>query len=140
MLDYEIREFTIEYYDEAFSLWKDLEGISLSEADSFDGIQSYLVRNPGLSFIALQDEKLIGTILCGHDGRRGYIHHLAVSKEFQKMGIGRSLAKKSLSAIKTIGIQKCHLFVVSDNFHAQKFWEQTGWLKREDIIIMSYNL
>lgn len=140
MVDYKIQEFSIEYYDEAYQLWQNLEGISLSSADSPEGIKSYLLRNPGLSFIALANDKLIGTVLCGHDGRRGYLHHLAVNKNFQNHGIGRKLAETSLSALKLTGIQKCHLFVVSENYQAQKFWERIGWLKRDDIAIMSFNI
>ncbi|MGE5680663.1 MAG: GNAT family N-acetyltransferase [Bacillota bacterium] len=140
MENYQFKEFTIEFYDEAYSLWDNLEGISLSQADSPEGIKTFLIRNPGLSFVALDNNKLIGTVLCGHDGRRGYLHHLAVDKSYQRQGIGRKLAEASLNALHKSGIQKCHLFVVSENYQAQKFWERIGWIKRDDIIIMSFNI
>ena len=92
----EIREFTIEDYEPVYALWKASEGIDLSDADSKEGIKHFLEHNPGLSFIAVQDKQVVGAALCGHDGRRGYIHHLAVAKSHRRQGIGKSLVGRCI--------------------------------------------
>jgi ribosomal protein S18 acetylase RimI-like enzyme len=130
-------EFTIEAYEQVFSLWQRCEGIGLSQADSKGNIQHYLERNPGLSRIARNGNSVVGTILCGHDGRRGYVHHLAVSPEFRRQGIGRRLVEDSLAALKTAGIEKCHLFIFSDNLDGRRFWQHIGWTFRTDIAVIS---
>ena len=110
-----IREMTIQDYDEVLSLWQASEGVGLSDADSEEGVACFLDRNPGLSFVARDGEHLVGAILCGHDGRRGYIHHLAVSKPHRCQGLGRALVERCLSALRGDGIGKCHIFVFADN-------------------------
>jgi len=130
-------EFTIEIYDQVYSLWQRCEGIGLSQADSRDNIQRYLERNPGLSRIARDGDGVVGTILCGHDGRRGYVHHLAVSPDFRRRGIGRRLVQDCLVALKADGIEKCHLFIFSDNAEGRRFWQHTGWTFRTDIAVIS---
>ncbi len=130
-------EFTIEAYAQVFSLWQRCEGIGLSQADSKGNIQHYLERNPGLSRIARNGNAVVGTILCGHDGRRGYVHHLAVSPEFRRQGIGRRLVEDSLGALKAVGIEKCHLFIFSDNIDGRRFWQHISWTFRTDIAVIS---
>lgn len=130
-------EFTIEAYDQVYSLWENCDGIGLSSADSRPAIQKYLERNPGFSLIAYDDDLVVGTILCGHDGRRGYIHHLAVRSDYRCQGIGCLLVDKSLSELQSFGIQKCHLFIFNDNSGGIKFWESIGWTYRQDIGVVS---
>jgi N-acetylglutamate synthase len=134
-----IRPVTIEDYDAMIALWRSLPGIGLSEADAQPNIAAYLERNPGMSLAALKGDKLIGTILSGHDGRRGYIHHLAVSAAHQGRGVGRLLARECLLRLKVAGISKCHLFVFCDN-PAKEFWQKLGWQQRSDILIMSKHI
>ena len=95
-MSFVIRPMTIEDYEQAYIFWERTEGIGLSDADKKANIQMYLDRNPKLSFIALSQEKIIGTVLCGHDGRRGFIHHLAVDIVHQRQGIGEMLVKNVL--------------------------------------------
>jgi ribosomal protein S18 acetylase RimI-like enzyme len=133
----EISEFPIEAYEEVISLWKLCEGIGLSGADSKHNIRTYLERNPGMSFIACDDEMVVGAILSGHDGRRGYIHHLAVHPAYRKRGIGKALVEKCLLALQSLGIQKCHLFIFNDNRDGIHFWNGIGWEQRFDISVMS---
>ena len=133
----DILPFEIQHYDEVISLWKSSEGVGLSSADSKESIEKYLLRNPGLSFIACVEGKIVGTILGGHDGHRGYIHHLAVIPKFRKSGIGAKLTEHCLNALKIEGIEKCHLFVFQDNIAAINFWANTGWEMRDDLFVMS---
>lgn len=93
-----------------------------------------------MSFKAVKNEKLVGTILCGHDGRRGYIYHLVVSSICRNQGIGKKLVETSLCELKKQGIEKCHLFVFVENIEAKKFWERLGWKHRKDINMMSLNI
>ena len=132
-----IEEMTDEDYDEVFALWRASEGIGLSEADSAEGIAGYLVRNPGLSFVARDGETLVGAVLCGHDGRRGYLHHLAVSPASRGRGIGRALVAECLARLRQQGIQRCHLFVFRENRDALAFWQRIGWRTRADLTMMS---
>ncbi len=132
-----ISEFKINLYESALALWKRCEGIGLSDADSKENIKLYLDRNPGTSFIAEIDNEVVGTILSGHDGRRGYIHHLAVSPDFRRKGIGSMLVKSTLNKLREQGILKCHIMLFNNNSAGLKFWESIGWLYRNDICLMS---
>ena len=137
MMNIAVAEFTIDAYELVYSLWENCDGIGLSSADSQPNIRIYLERNPGLSLIASDGQTVVGTILCGHDGRRGYIHHLAVLSAYRRQGIGRLLVDKSLAALQACGIQKCHLFIYHDNASGIEFWERIGWTYRQDIGVVS---
>ena len=136
----QIRAMQISDYERALELWQNTAGMGLSSADEPREIARFLQRNQGLCFVALEDKHLVGTILCGEDGRRGYLYHLAVQRDKQKKGIGKLLVEKSLHALRQKGIQKCHLFVIADNASGIAFWEHLGWEMRDDIEIMSINL
>ena len=139
MTGFSIQEFGIEDYDAAIAIWKRTEGIGLSPADSREGIAVYLARNPGLSFIARANGEVIGAVLCGHDGRRGYLHHLAVRTDCRGHGLGRALAEHCLAALRGEGIDKCHLFVKRSNAAGQAFWQRTGWTER-NLVLMSKDI
>jgi len=130
----------IETYDEVLTLWQQCEGIGLSNADSRENIRYYLERNPGMSFLARTQDLLIGAVLAGHDGRRGYIHHLAIHPEWRQQGLGRQLVDRCLQALKIGGIQKCHLFIFNDNTGGIAFWKSLEWDFRKDISIISRKL
>ena len=136
----EIRLMTKEDYDTAYDLWKSTPGIGLSTADSREAISSFLDRNPGLCFVACEGEKLVGTVLCGSDGRRGYLYHLAVDVSYRRLGLGLQMAEKSLASLNAAGIEKCHIFVYKDNAEGIKFWAHTGWVERPELIIMSHDI
>ncbi len=133
----QIREMVAEDYRALRALWESSEGVGLSEADSQVGIERFLGRNPGLSFVALDSDRLIGGALCGHDGRRGYIHHLAVSPSHRRRGIARVLARRCLGALAAEGIQKCHVFVFGENQAGRLFWEASGWPARVELVMFS---
>ncbi len=132
-----ISRFTIDAYDQVMALWTDIPGIGLSEADSKENISRYLGRNPGMSFLAEKEGQIVGAVLCGHDGRRGYIHHLAVYPNYRRQGIGRKLIDNCLTGLNAIGVNKCHLFIFEDNKEGMIFWENLGWSYRSDISVIS---
>jgi putative acetyltransferase len=136
----EIRAFAIEAYDQVLALWRQCEGVGLSRADSREAILAYLDRNPGMSLIACEGDTVVGAILCGHDGRRGYIHHLAVHPGHRRRGIGRAIAERCLDDLKRQGIDKCHIFIFNTNQTAIAFWRAMGWSSRRDIGIFSKDI
>ena len=136
----ELYEMRMDDYDQVYQLWEMSEDIGLSKADSQYGINRFLERNPGMSFVAWEGDKVIGAVLCGHDGRRGYIHHLMVHPEYRRQGLGRSLVGRCMYALTRIGIQKCHLFIFEDNQGAAAFWESLGWTQRVELAMMSQYL
>jgi ribosomal protein S18 acetylase RimI-like enzyme len=135
---YKIQPMTLNDYDSTIALWTTTEGVGLSAADSKENIARYLARNPDLSFVAFEVKQLVGAVLCGHDGRRGYIHHLAVEKTHRHQGIGKVLVTRCLAALKAAGIDKCHLWVFTANPDAIAFWKEIGWSLRTDLVMMSH--
>ena len=133
--------FTEGDYDEAMALWRRCEGVALGRADAREHVAAYLRRNPGFSFVARgEDGALAGAVLCGHDGRRGYLHHLAVEPGCRGRGIGRALAARALDAVRAAGLEKCHLFVLAGNAAGRRFWARAGWRERTDLVIMTADL
>lgn len=132
-----IATFTIDSYDDVLALWQQCDGVGLSDADSRESIQAYLDRNPGMSFVAAADGKVVGSILAGHDGRRGYIHHLAVHPSCRRHGIGRRLVESALDVLNAAGIQKVHILIFRGNSDGIEFWKSVGWTPRTDIGVMS---
>jgi N-acetylglutamate synthase len=132
-----IEPMTLADYDIVFQLWQNTPGIGLSAADEKPGIQQYLEHNPGLSFVARLDGELVGAVLCGHDGRRGFLHHLAVKSSRRRHGIGGLLVGACMAALKTQSIDKCHIFVFGDNQDGMAFWVTHDWQKRDDLVILS---
>ena len=133
-----IRPMTIDDYDEIFAMWQITSKRALSSADSREQIERYLKRNEGLSLVAVADGKIVGTVLAGHDGRRGFIHHMAVLPEYRRRRIGHALAEKAIANITSQGIEKTHIFCYQNNETGQKFWSEFGFEKRDDIFIYSY--
>jgi ribosomal protein S18 acetylase RimI-like enzyme len=134
----EIREFEPEDHAAVLDLWRGAPGVVIRDVDALAPITAYLAKNPGMSFVAVTDGAIVGAVLCGTDGRRGYLHHLAVHPKYRRQGIGRRLADRSLRALVDIGIDKCHLMVLTDNRDALRFWSHVGWQTRSDIHVMSY--
>ncbi|MWC27683.1 GNAT family N-acetyltransferase [Paenibacillus sp. MMS18-CY102] len=134
-----IREMTIHDYEPMIQLWSSIEGLALSNADSKENIQRYLERNQGLSYVWEQDKQIVGTILCGHDGRRGFIYHVAVNPDYRNQKIGHQLVQTSLNQLRREGIDKCHIFVIEDNAIGNGFWSASGWEKRSGFYVYSKN-
>ena len=122
---------------EVIQFWQGMEGIGLSESDSYSALSFYLRLNPGLSWVARnRNRELIGAALCGHDGRRGFLHHLAVARDSRRKGIGRALVERCLSSLRELKILKCNVFLFSHNPEGQEFWKAMGWKEREDLILV----
>jgi putative acetyltransferase len=137
----EIAELTIKNCEEVLSLWQSTTGVGLDkDTDTKERIWIYLQRNPGLSFAAFEKGKIIGAVLCGHDGRRGYLHHLTVAEGHRNKGIGTALVDKVISKLRVLGIRKCNIFVFSDNVDGQAFWKRNGWLERTDLKVISKSI
>ena len=136
-----IRAMSIDDYDAVIKLLSDTPGVSLRDADSREATARYLTRNPGLSFVALDDSdpgKLKGCIMSGHDGRRGYLQHLAVLPAYRRQGVGRMLVNQCIDALKRLGINKSHIDVFTENEMGCQFWVRQGWKLRDDIVRYSY--
>jgi len=135
----EIREMDISDYHEVMNLWSMTEAMLLRDADSRENIRNYLSRNPGMSFVAFDNGKVIGAILVGTDGRRGYVQHLAISSSYRRQGIGAKLISRAVEALLDVGIAKTHLFVASENSNAKSFYEKLGWFLRDETYMYSFN-
>ena len=130
-----IKLMTIDDYEGAYALWLNTTGMGINSIDdSKEGINKYLLRNPNTCFVAYDHIKLVGVILCGHDGRRGFIYHMAVHESVRKMGIGRKLLNKSIMALQCEGIVKIACMVFTDNNRGNRFWDSVGINPRNDII------
>lgn len=112
---------------DARRLWAETEGVELAEGDSAAELAGYLRRNPGMSYVAVNDGRLLGALLAGHDGRRGFIYHLAVARESRGAGLGRSLVELALAALKADGVVRVLILVSRENATGQTFWVKRGW-------------
>ena len=132
-----LREFSMDDYLDASELWRGMPGVGLSDSDQPGAIAAFLARNPGLSFVARHGRALVGTVLCGHDGRRGHLYHVAVEPLYRRSGLARQLVQASLRALAEAGISKCHLMVYADNAQGQDFWRSVGAAERVDLSLYS---
>lgn len=136
-----IRTMTIEDYEKAYDLWINTTGMGLNTTDdSREGIARYLLRNPNTCFVAEDNGELVGVIISGHDGRRGFIYHTAVKEEYRGQGIGKKLVDSALTALETEGIHKVALVVFEKNVSGNIFWEKAGFTVRDDLIYRNKNI
>jgi ribosomal protein S18 acetylase RimI-like enzyme len=124
------REFVISDYEQAAALWCEVEGVEICEGDSREEIVEYLARNPGLSRVAEEDGIIVGAALCGHDGRRGWIYHLAVATAYRGKGVGKLLLDDCVRGLRAAGLKRSIILVAGDNPAGHEFWIRNGW---EDI-------
>lgn len=129
-----IRVMTIDDYDEVYALWMGIHGFAIrSIDDSKEGVTRFLRRNPTTSMVAVSDGKIVGAILCGHDGRRGCLYHVCVKETFRKQGIGQKMVRACLAALKEEQINKVNLLAFKSNEVGNRFWQGLGWTFREDV-------
>ncbi len=129
-----IRSMTIEDYPKVQALWRSIRGFGIrSIDDSEEGVRRFLARNPGISVVAEQDGKIVGAILCGHDGRRGCLYHVCVREDYRMQGIGKAMVVFCMEALKKEQINKVSLIAFTRNDVGNAFWKQIGWTKREDL-------
>ncbi|MBE5774662.1 MAG: GNAT family N-acetyltransferase [Clostridiales bacterium] len=132
---------TINDYDAAYGLWINTPGMGLNSTDdSREGIEKYLRRNPTTSFVADCDGAIVGVIMAGHDGRRGYIYHTVVLPAYRNQGIAKKLVEHAMSALEQEGIHKAALVVFKENDMGNRFWESIGFASREDLVYRNKNI
>ena len=137
----QIRKMTINDYEEVYQLWTNTTGMGMrSVDDSKEGIAKYLNRNPETCFVTEFENKIIGVILSGHDGRRGYIHHTAVNDTVRKQGIGTALVNAAIEALKEQGINKVALVAFRTNKSGNYFWKSRGFEDRNDLVYRNKRL
>lgn len=135
--EHTFRSLTIDYYDQVHDLRTQTEGISLNESDSKEAIAPFLERNPGLSLVVQTTSgEIAGAVLCGHDGRRGYLHHLAVKKFERGHGLGAELVNRCLARLSELGIRKTNIFLFADHTTGRSFCEHQRWCHRVDLLVM----
>jgi N-acetylglutamate synthase len=130
-MNYHIRKMKKSDHPGLMALWKSIDGLCLDEEDSYENMITFLKRNKGLSYVAIADKKIVATIKGAHDGRRGYISHLAVLPKYRGFGIAKTLYELTLRELKQQGIWKCNLYVINTNKNALKFWKHNGWIELE---------
>ena len=136
-----IRTMTIDDYDEVRSLWMTIKGFGIrSVDDSREGVETFLKRNPTSSVVAIVDGKIVGSILCGHDGRRGCLYHVCVAKDYRMRGIGKEMVVFCMNALKAEHINKVSLIAFTKNDIGNAFWKRIGWTKREDLNYYDFTL
>ena len=129
-----VRSMQIEDYDQVYALWMTIHGFSIRTIDdSREGVERFLKRNPGISVVAEMDGRVVGAILCGHDGRRGCLYHVRVHEDYRMHGIGRAMVVHCMNALQQEGINKVSLIAFTKNDIGNAFWKQIGWTKREDL-------
>lgn len=130
-----IRYMISDDYNGVYDLWSRIEGFAIrSIDDSREGVERFLARNPEISVVALNDnDKVIGVILAGHDGRRGCLYHVCVDKEYRNQGIGTKMTHAVINALIREKINHVSLIAFSDNAGGNAFWKKIGWSRRNDL-------
>lgn len=140
-MEYIIETMVKDDYDEVFALWSGIHGFGIrSIDDSKEGVDRFLDRNPNTSKVARVDGKIVGAILCGHDGRRGCFYHVCVAEKFRKQGIGKAMAVACMRALQEEHINKVNLIAFKDNALGNQFWKGAGWVFREDLNYYDFSL
>ncbi|MDD6657298.1 MAG: GNAT family N-acetyltransferase [Lachnospiraceae bacterium] len=136
-----IRAMTLEDYENVHALWMKIKGFAIrSIDDSKEGVERFLNRNPGISVVAEEDGKIVGAILCGHDGRRGCMYHVCVDPEYRLKGIGKSMVVFAMEALRKEKINKVSLIAFTKNDVGNTFWKEIGWTGRKDLNYYDFTL
>lgn len=136
-----IRAMTPDDYDAVYALWCKTPGIGLRRVDdAAAGIERFLARNPGMSFVAEHEGGVVGAVLCGHDGRRGQLYHMAVDASMRRSGVGRGLIDAATQALRACGVTRVNLLASCDNGEGNAFWASLGFSKRADLVCRSLSL
>lgn len=137
-MDFELGEMTLADYDGVVALWRSCAG--LGQVETRDELTAYLERNPGLSVVAREADRVVGAVLCGHDGRRGYLYHLAVAPAVRGRGLARRIVTRCLDRLHALGIGRCTIHLYVDNADGERFWRQAGWRERTDLKAFAIDL
>ena len=129
-----IRPMTIEDYEQVYELWMSIKGFGIrSIDDSREGVERFLKRNPTTSVVAEENGRIVGSILCGHDGRRGCLYHVCVHEDYRRHGIGKAMVVRAMEALKEEKISKVSLIAFTQNDIGNAFWNTIGWTERLDL-------
>ena len=138
---YEVRPMAMEDYDAVYELWMGIHGFGIrSIDDSREGVERFLKRNPGISVVAVCEGRIVGAILCGHDGRRGCLYHVCVDPAYRLRGIGKEMVVHCMNALHAEGVNKVSLIAFTRNDIGNAFWKEIGWTKREDLNYYDFTL
>ena len=136
-----VRIMTIEDYEGVYALWKKIKGFGIrSIDDSKEGVAGFLKRNPTTSVVAEKDGRIVGSILCGHDGRRGCLYHVCVDEDYRRHGIGKRMVVFAMKALKEEKINKVSLIAFTENDIGNAFWNTIGWTERLDLNYYDFTL
>ena len=136
-----IRTMTIEDYQGVYDLWMTIKGFAIRSIDDSEiGVERFLRRNPDTSVVAVAGGRIVGSILCGHDGRRGCLYHVCVHEDYRKQGIGKSMVVHCMEALEKEHISKVSLIAFTQNDIGNAFWKGIGWTKREDLNYYDFTL
>ena len=136
-----IRTMTMEDYDEVHALWMSIKGFGIrSIDDAREGVERFLSRNPSTSVVAVEDGRIVGSILCGHDGRRGCFYHVCVHRDYRQRGIGKAMAVAAMEALRREKINKVSLIAFKSNEVGNSLWKGVGWTFREDLNYYDFTL
>ena len=136
-----VRQMKIEDYDQVYALWTKIRGFGIrSVDDSKEGVARFLRRNPDTSVVAVEQDQIVGAILCGHDGRRGCLYHVCVDPDWRMRGIGKAMVVYAMEALKKEEINKVSLIAFTQNDIGNAFWKEIGWTKREDLNYYDFTL
>ena len=136
-----VREMTIEDYEEVRALWLSIKGFAIrSIDDSREGVEKFLNRNPGISVVAIEDGRIVGAILCGHDGRRATLYHVCVKQEYRRRGLGKAMVVSCMEKLNEEGINKVALIAFTKNDVGNAFWKEIGWTERRDLNYYDFTL
>ena len=127
----------MESYETVINIWRK-SGISIGSSDTKEELERMLQRNPTLFLIGKINKRIIGVVMGGSDGRRGYIHHLAIDPDCQRRGYGKMIVDCLIEKFRQMGVHKVHLFIEKYNIDVVKFYQNLGWEIREDLIMMSH--
>lgn len=136
-----VRQMKIEDYDQVYALWTKIRGFGIrSVDDSKEGVARFLRRNRDTSVVAVEEDQIVGAILCGHDGRRGCLYHVCVDPDWRMRGIGKAMVVYAMEALKKEEINKVSLIAFTQNDIGNAFWKEIGWTKREDLNYYDFTL
>ncbi len=136
-----IRPMTIEDYEEVHDLWLTIQGFGIRALDDGEeDVDRFINRNPETSVVAVYDGKIVGSILCGSDGRQGTLYHVCVATDYRRMGIGRQMVGYCMKALRDMGINKVSLVAFTSNQVGNAFWHSIGWKQREDFYYYDFIL
>jgi ribosomal protein S18 acetylase RimI-like enzyme len=136
----EILPMAVDDLEAVAVVWNATEGVGMNESDGPEQLRGFLDRNPGLSLIARDGSRLVGAVLCGHDGRRGFLYHLAVLPEYRNRGLGRAMVERCLKSLSMLGLLRCNILIYVDNHSGEQFWKKAGWYDRSELKLLQRDI